>query len=176
MVAPPYRPYFLSGFCKLLNCPSEALKNIVQLMRYELQPELVMQNKLKWSISLCLTIPPFAPNVFPVGQAGIMGNTDKILIFMQLTRANIQLPPNQDPLSIVIPVIYNIKQNQTMLANLEKGINNPNLHAVLTHLSGFARNNTSAIGRCTIYPAILDLLMNLTLPGEPQGPAPGIMQ
>ena len=110
MVAPPYRPTFLSGFCKLLNCPTEVLKNIVKLMRYELQPELVVQEKLKWTISLCLTIPPFAPNVFPVGQAGFMGNKEKILIFLQLTRANIQLPPNQDPMSLVIPVIYNINQ------------------------------------------------------------------
>ena len=88
------------------------LKNIVKLMRYELQPELVVQEKLKWTISLCLTIPPFAPNVFPVGQAGFMGNKEKILIFLQLTRANIQLPPNQDPMSLVIPVIYNINQVQ----------------------------------------------------------------
>jgi len=169
VVAPPYRPTFLSGFCRLLNCPTEVLKNIVQLMKFEIQPELVVQSKLKWTISLCLTIPPFAPNVFPVGQAGIMGNKEKILIFMQLTRANIQMPQHQDPVSIVIPVIYNISQNQTMLANLEKGINNPNLHAVLQHLGNFARSNNAAMGRCTIYPAIYDLLMNLTLPNEGAG-------
>ena len=89
-------------------------------MRFEVQPELVTQSKLKWAVSLCLTMPPVAPNVFPVGQAGIIGNKEKILIFLQLTRANIQLPPNQDPMSLVIPVIYNIRENQTMLANLEK--------------------------------------------------------
>ena len=144
-------------------------------MRYELHPELVAQNKLKWAISLCLTIPPFAPNVFPVGQAGIMGNADKILIFMQLTRANVQLPPNQDPVSIVIPVIYNIKQNQTMLANLDKGIGNQHLHAVVQHLTNFSRTNTSSIGRCTIFPAIWDLLMKLTLPNEGGNVAPNMM-
>ena len=120
---------FLSGFCKLLNCPTEVLKNIIQLMRFEIQPELVTQNKLKWSLSLCMTIPPFAVNTFPVGQAGIMGNKEKILVFMQLTRANNdRIPPHQDPMSLVIPVIYNINQNQTMLANLDKGIHNPNLN------------------------------------------------
>ena len=62
-------------------------------MRFEVQPELVGQNNLKWSISLCLTIPPVAPNVFPVGQAGIIGNKEKILIFMHLARAN--LAPGQ---------------------------------------------------------------------------------
>ena len=95
VVAPPYRPTFLSGFCRLLHCPQDTLKNIVQLMRFEVQPELVTQNKLKWAVSLCLTMPPVAPNVFPVGQAGIIGNREKILIFLQLTRANVALQPGQ---------------------------------------------------------------------------------
>jgi hypothetical protein len=93
VAAPPYRPNTISGFCRLLHCPSDALKNIIQLMKFEVQPELVIQNNLKWNISLCLTIPPVAPNIFPVGQPGIIGNKEKILIFMHLTRAN--LPPGQ---------------------------------------------------------------------------------
>ena len=169
VVAPPYRPTFLSGFCRLLNCPQETLKNIVQLMRLELQPELVVQNKLKWSISLCLTIPPVAPNVFPVGQAGIIGNKEKILIFMQLTRANINLPPGQEPLTIVVPVIYNIAQNHTSLASLQKELNNPTLHAVKMHLDNFARANQPVMQRCSIYPAISDLLQNLNVPEGPAG-------
>ena len=48
-------------------------------MRFEIQPELVTQHKLKWSLSLCMTIPPFAVNTFPVGHAGIMDNKEKIL-------------------------------------------------------------------------------------------------
>jgi len=169
VVAPPYRPTFLSGFCRLLHCPQETLKNIVQLMRYEVMPELVVQGNLKWSVSICLSIPPVAPNVFPVGQAGIIGNKEKILIFMQLTRANVQLPPGQEPLSVVVPVIYNISQNQTILASLQKELNNPSLHAVQSHLTSWARSNPPTMGRCSILPAIHDLLMNLTLPNE--GPA-----
>ena len=157
VVAPPYRPTFLSGFCRLLHCPQvnkcfgilsnmvvclynnfiliqETLQNIVQLMRFEVQPELVTQSKLKWAVSLCLTMPPVAPNVFPVGQAGIIGNKEKILIFLQLTRANVALQPGQDPLTVVVPVIYNIGQNQTMLASLQKELNNASLHAVQAHL------------------------------------------
>ena len=93
VAAPPYRPNTISGFCRLLHCPSDTLKNIIQLMKFEVQPELVVQNSLKWNISLCLTIPPVAPNIFPVGQPGIIGNKEKILIFMHLSRAN--LPPGQ---------------------------------------------------------------------------------
>ena len=120
VVAPPYRPTFLSGFCRLLHCPQETLQNIVQLMRFEVQPELVTQSKLKWAVSLCLTMPPVAPNVFPVGQAGIIGNKEKILIFLQLTRANVALQPGQDPLTVVVPVIYNISQNQMAAPEEEK--------------------------------------------------------
>ena len=142
-------------------------------MRLELQPELVVQNKLKWSISICLTIPPVAPNVFPVGQAGIIGNKEKILIFMQLTRANINLPPGQEPMTIVVPVIYNIAQNHTSLASLQKELNNQTLHAVKMHLDNFARNNQPGMGgRCSIYPAISDLLQNLSVP---EGPAAGMI-
>jgi len=117
-------------------------------------------------VSLCLTMPPVAPNVFPVGQAGIIGNKEKILIFLQLTRANVQLQPGQDPLSVVVPVIYNISQNQTMLASLQKELNNQTLHAVQSHLQSFHRNNPPNPARCSIYPAIHDLLVNLSLPNE----------
>ena len=94
----------------------EILKNIAQLMRYEVQPELVSQSNLKWSVPLCLTMPPVAPNVFPVGQAGIIANKEKILIFLQLTRANVDLQPNA-----------------TMLASLQKELKNQTLHTVQSH-------------------------------------------
>ena len=57
-------------------------------MRYEIQPELVTQHKLKWSLSLCMTIPPFAVNTFPVDHAGIMGNKEKILAWPGLHAAD----------------------------------------------------------------------------------------
>lgn len=169
VVTPPYRPNTIVGFCKLLQCPSDTLKNIIQLMRFEVQPELVLKFNLKWSISLCLTIPPVAPNVFPVGQAGIIGNKEKILIFMHLTRVN--LAAGQEAVSIVVPVVYNITQNQTCLASL-KELHNSTLHAVQQHLSRWTSSNINTPGRCSIYPAIHDLLINLTLPFDP----PSFMQ
>lgn len=33
-VAPPYRPTFLSGFCRLLCCPQETHNNIMQLISH----------------------------------------------------------------------------------------------------------------------------------------------
>ena len=41
----------------------------------------------------------------------------------------------QDPVSVVVPVVYNITQNQTSLASLQKELNNPALHAVQQHLN-----------------------------------------
>jgi mediator of RNA polymerase II transcription subunit 14 len=132
-------------------------------MKFEVHPELVTQNNLKWSISLCLTIPPVAPNVFPVGQAGIICNKEKFLIFMHLTRCNI--PPGQDPVSIVVPIVYNTTANQTSLASLQRELNGPALHAVQQHLMRWNASNMNP-GRCSILPAIHDLLMNLALPNE----------
>jgi len=37
--------------------------------------------------------------------------------------------------SAVVPVVYNITQNQTSLASLQKELNNPTLHAVQQHLN-----------------------------------------
>ena len=76
-------------------------------MRFEVHPEQIAQNNLKWSISLCLTIPPVAPNVFPVGQAGFISNKEKFLIFMHLTRVN--TPPGQVRPFLFLVVFTNIK-------------------------------------------------------------------
>ena len=72
----------------------------------------------------------------------------------------------QDPLTVVVPVIYNISQNQTMLASLQKELNNQTLHAVQSHLQTFHRQNPPSPNRCSIFPAIHDLLVNLSLPNE----------
>jgi len=172
VVAPPYRPNTMLGFVRLLHSQPETLKALIQLMRFEVQPELVQQSNLKWNISLCLTFPPVAPNVFPVGQAGILGTKEKILIFMQLTRVN--QPPGQDPISLAIPIVYNTASNQTSVASLER-LNNPALNAAQQHLSRWDAGNRNQ-GRCTILPSIHDMLLNLTLPNEPafsMGPAGG---
>ena len=69
-------------------------------------------------------------------------------------------------MSVVVPVIYNIAQNQTMLASLQKELNNQTLHAVQSHLANFHRQNPPSPNRCSIFPAIHDLLLNLSLPNE----------
>ena len=55
-------------------------------MRYEMQPETVQSNNLKWSCKLCLTMPPAAPPLIPLGQPGLLTLKEKMLLFLQLTR------------------------------------------------------------------------------------------
>ena len=35
-----------------------------------MRPELETQENLKWSVRLCLTVPPAAPPLLPIGQPG----------------------------------------------------------------------------------------------------------
>jgi GH24 family phage-related lysozyme (muramidase) len=53
----------------------------------------------------------------------------------------------QDPVSAVVPVVYNITQNQTSLASLQKELNNPTLHAVQQHLNRWNSTTLPVPGR-----------------------------
>lgn len=136
-------------------------------------PETVMRDNLKWSIRLCLTVPPAAPGLMPIGQPGLLRANDKMLMFFHLTRANISalLPPFVEPLSVVVPIVYDIDQNQTTVAQKEI---NPVISVAQSVLNNLASTGALNMQRCTIMPSVRELLINLTLPNE--GPAnPGIM-
>jgi hypothetical protein len=77
----------------------------VNIIRYEMLPEAVIRENLKWSIRLCLTVPPAAP-LMPLGQPGLLRIKEKMLMFFHLTRSNIGtlLPPSAEPLSVVVPI------------------------------------------------------------------------
>ena len=54
-------------------------------------PQAVTQDNLKWSIRLCLTVHPAAPNLLPVGQPGLLRVKEKMLMFFLLTRYGFKL-------------------------------------------------------------------------------------
>lgn len=83
VAAPPYRPSTLCGFGKTLTLPPIVLKDVVQLMRLDLQPEL-LQPGAKWNLQLCMRVPPSASSfqVVPVGNAGVLTCREKILFFV----------------------------------------------------------------------------------------------
>ena len=57
-------------------------------------PQAVTQDNLKWSIRLCLTVHPAAPNLLPVGQPGLLRVKEKMLMFFLLTRYGFKLEVN----------------------------------------------------------------------------------
>ena len=86
-----------------------------------MMPDLVAKEGLKWNLKLCLTVPPAARPLMPLGQPGLLRVRDKMLMFFHLTRANIShlLPPGVEPLSVVVPIVYDIQSNNTNVAQKE---------------------------------------------------------
>ena len=136
-------------------------------MRYEMQPETIHTNNLKWTCKLCLTMPPAAPQLIPLGQPGLLTLKEKMLLFLQLTRAG-TLGGNKEPLSFVIPLVYDIKMNQTSVAQKEM---NQVIGVAQRHLAQLS--TTLNTQRCTLLPAVHDLLLRLTLPDEAGSSQPG---
>ena len=134
-------------------------------MRYEVKPETVTSNNLKWTCKLCLTMPPAAPKLIPLGQPGLLTLKEKMLLFLQLTRVNTPSTPSpsnkQPPLSFVIPLVYDINSNQTSVAQKEM---NQVIGVAQRHLAQLS--TTLNPQRCTLLPAVHDLLQKLTLPDE----------
>ena len=80
-----------------------------------MMPETVPRENLKWSIRICLTIPPAAPPLVPIGRPGLLRIREKMIMFFHLTRTGIQTPPNVEPLSVVLPIVYDIENNNTSI-------------------------------------------------------------
>lgn len=78
-----------------------------------------------------------------------------------------------EPLSLVIPLIYDVASNTTQLAEKKDTPPTPAMTAVNQLLKQFAQYQT-AHNECSLFPAVRDLLINLTLPSEPQQPMPAL--
>lgn len=163
VAAPPFRPNAMTAFIKIIQCPIEPLKDILNIMRYEMMPEMVAANNYKWTCRLCLTVPPSAPPIIPLGQPGLLRLKEKMLLFLHIIRANVTLPPDKEPQSVVIPLVYDITLNQTTVAQKEM---NTVISIAQQHLARLMRSGQIMMNRCTILPSVQDLLFNLTLPNE----------
>ena len=51
-----------------------------------MRPELETQENLKWSVRLCLTVPPAAPPLLPIGQPGKIYGLCKARLSMKYSR------------------------------------------------------------------------------------------
>lgn len=81
VVAPPYRPNSLHGFCRVLTCAPQVLRDFVQIMRLELKPDLV-GDQFKWMVQFCMRVPPSAVPIVPIGSPGVLIVRLKILFFV----------------------------------------------------------------------------------------------
>ncbi|XP_044010712.1 mediator of RNA polymerase II transcription subunit 14 isoform X2 [Aphidius gifuensis] len=169
--APPYKPNTVSGFGKMLNVPLNVLKDFVQIMRFDLSPNLAQQQQLKWTVQWCLRIPPSATPIVPIGTAGVLVCRAKILFFLQITRIGANYPG--EPPSLILPLVYDVSTNLTQLAEKRDPGPATATAAASIQLKRFA-DYSNIHGECSLYPAVRDLLQHLTLPSEPPAsPAPG---
>ena len=115
VAVPPYRPNAVTAFLRVIQCPANVFKDLFQIVHLEMDPAQAAKNNYKWTPRLCMAVPPSAPNIIPLCQPGLVRLKDKMLIFLQLTRVNVQLPPGQEPLSVCIPLVYDFGNNSTSL-------------------------------------------------------------
>lgn len=71
--------------------------------------------------------------------------------------------------SLVLPILYDINNNVTQLAEKRDLQSSLVLATVSNHLKKFAEFNQQQT-ECTLFPAIRDLLMSLVLPTDPPMP------
>uniref|UniRef100_A0A8C6E1I9 Mediator of RNA polymerase II transcription subunit 14 n=1 Tax=Moschus moschiferus TaxID=68415 RepID=A0A8C6E1I9_MOSMO len=115
VAGPPFKANTLIAFTKLLGAPTHILRDCVHIMKLELFPDQATQ--LKWNVQFCLTIPPSAPPIAPPGTPAVVLKS-KMLFFLQLTQKT-SVPP-QEPVSIIVPIIYDMASGTTQQADIPR--------------------------------------------------------
>ncbi|KAK3931598.1 Mediator of RNA polymerase II transcription subunit 14 [Frankliniella fusca] len=166
VACPPYKPNSLLGLARILCTPLFVLKDFIQIMKFDLMPNLAQQANFKWSVQLCLRVPPasVAP-IVPTGQPGVLLFRNKIVCFIQLSR--ICVGPGEGA-SVVLPLMYDVALRNTQVA--EKREPGPALAVAAANiqLKRFAEYSASShVGQeSMLLLAVRDLLMNLNLPTD----------
>eukprot|EP00073_Rattus_norvegicus_P042075 XP_008771895.1 PREDICTED: mediator of RNA polymerase II transcription subunit 14 [Rattus norvegicus] len=161
VAGPPFKANTLIAFTKLLGAPTHILRDCVHIMQLEVFPDQATQ--LKWNVQFCLTIPPSAPPIAAPGTPAVVLKS-KMLFFLQLTQKT-SVPP-QEPVSIIVPIIYDMASGITQQADIPRQQNSSVAAPMMvsTILKRFAEMNPPRQGECTIFAAVCDLMAHLTLP------------
>jgi len=88
VMAIPFKPMALHAFARLLNAPYKILRDLVQIMKLELMPGTFGQ-VFKWSVQFCLTVPPSAPSIVPIGASSVLTAKNKMLFFLYIRSVNV---------------------------------------------------------------------------------------
>ncbi|XP_009581513.1 PREDICTED: mediator of RNA polymerase II transcription subunit 14-like [Fulmarus glacialis] len=86
-----------------------------------------------------------------------------MLFFLQLTQKT-TVP--QEAVSIIVPIIYDMASGTTQQADIPRQQNSSVAAPLMVSniLKRFAELNSPRSGECTIFAAVRDLMVNLTLP------------
>ncbi|XP_056902805.1 mediator of RNA polymerase II transcription subunit 14 isoform X1 [Takifugu flavidus] len=160
VAGPPFKYNTLNAFTKLLGAPTNILRDCVRIMKLELFPDQAGQ--LKWNVQFCLTIPPSAPPIAPPGTIAVVLKS-KMLFFLQLTQ---RLPVPQDPVSIIVPIVYDMATGLTQQADIPRQHSSSGAAALMVSniLKRFNELHPARQGECTIFASVHELMANLTLP------------
>ncbi|KAK3096722.1 hypothetical protein FSP39_002661 [Pinctada imbricata] len=169
VACPPYKVNALRAFLRILDTPPRVLKDCIQLMRLELTPQAVLDPRaqMKWSMQLCLTLPPVWAYMASAGNAAVAkGKQQKILMMLQLTRISSQLPPGTEPQTIIVPLLYDMNNNTIQQADLIRGQQTtPTYVAVSQMLKRYSDFHQSS-SDCILFSAVRELLTNLVIQGS----------
>ena len=79
------------------------------------------------------------------------------------------MPYQGEPPSLVLPLVYDVSTNVLSLAEKRDSSAGPAIGAASLQLKRFAEYATIH-AECSLFPAVRDLLANLTLPSERETP------
>lgn len=87
------------------------------------------------------------------------------LYYLQLNITRVGYGGVSDMPSIVLPILYDVANNVTQIAEKRDVNSPPSLSLATIHIKRFSEFGMSH-NECSIFPVIRDLLMNFTLPTE----------
>ncbi|KAF2357663.1 Mediator complex subunit Med14 [Trinorchestia longiramus] len=110
----PYKPNAMTAFHQILRFPQKILKDCVRIMQLELLGS--GQTGAKWLVQWCLTVPPIGHQLVPPGAVGVILSRNKILFFLQLTRASTSTENDSTGGGVIVPVVHDLNTNKTQMA------------------------------------------------------------
>ncbi|XP_065317157.1 uncharacterized protein LOC135925664 isoform X3 [Gordionus sp. m RMFG-2023] len=163
-----FRYNSLVSYCRILGAPINVLKDCIDIMRLEFL--IGTNNSFKWNLEWCLTIPPIGPILAPIGSPAVIIK-NKMLFLLELKKSQYtsnNVSSNIQPHSLVVPIVYDINNNITQLADPTKSSsalpNSPVISAINIVLKRFAEYHYQNFpNRCSLYPSVKELITNLTI-------------
>jgi mediator of RNA polymerase II transcription subunit 14 len=86
VAAPPYRQSSLYGFTRLFNVPPYILKDLIQIIRLEMKPDMCKSMGLHFNAQLSLRATFSQLPIIPLGAPAVVNTKNKLLFFVSLFR------------------------------------------------------------------------------------------